>query len=325
MATEFTVKGRQNVTVKFKDQSDSSLSSSIAGDSVTFAVKKPQVFDTPTISNAVDLDDALKSVDIRYVASTSGYSNGDSVDSWSNSGDLNGYDLSNENKNTSTHPTFDTDDADNPFSDGAMKFVIDASDYNSDYLHWGTDSARKTLAPSGAFTMYMVMASTSAVAKKRHSPLWIQGVGSQADEKSQTAVDTFVSPGNPNFISCRLKGPNFSFTEVDLLSTVTISDQRYETSNVSDGIVLVITVDKDGKVVSYNSNSKRSTEATIDSSRSWKANTFGGPDGVNNLLPHDRSTGDTLYVAEFGYWDSKIEGQQAAALGRLLAEKYKVS
>lgn len=325
MAVNFTEPERKNVEVQFEAQSSTEISSKIGGESVTITVSQPNKFKTPKVTDAVELSDILETVDIRYVASTAGYSNGDSVDSWSNSGDLSGYDLSNENKNTSTHPTFDTDDAANPFSDGAMKFVIDASDYNSDYLHWGTDSSRKTLAPSGDFTMYMVMASTSAAAKKSHSPLWIQGVGSQAEDKSQTAVDTFVSPGNPNFLSCRLKGPNFTSTEVDPLATVTISDQRYETSNVSDGIVLVITVDKDGKVVSYNSNSKRSTEATIDSSRSWKADTFGGPDGVNSLLPHDRSTGDTLYVAEFGYWGSKIEGQQAAALGRLLAEKYKVS
>lgn len=321
MAVNYSVVGKRNVV--FSQSEQTALSAS--GGDLTFSLTPPERWSEGTIGESVTLDDILETVDIRYVASTAGYSNGDTVNSWVNSGSLDGYDLQNENLDTTVHPEFDTDDAANPFQDGAMKFVISDSDYNSDYLYWGTNNARKTLSPEGGFTLYMVMATTSASNKKGHFPLWVRGtLEGQGETKSQTAVDAFATPISSQFTT-RLKGTEFTSLEVDPIASTIITDEKYSSSNISDKFVIVITVDADGKVRSYNSNAKQSTEATIDSSRKWKAETFGGPDGKNLLLPHDRVTGDTLYLAEFGYWGSKLDGQQAAALGRLLGDKYQIS
>lgn len=324
MSVNFTEPDRKNVVTQFESQASTDISSTVGGEAVTFTVNRPNKFKTPTVGNAVELSDILETVDIRYVASTAGYSNGDTVNSWVNSGDLDGYDLQNESSDTTVHPTFNTGDANNPFSTGAMKFVISDSDYNSDYLYWGTNNARKTLAPEAGFTVYMVMATTSALPKKGHFPLWIQGtIVGQGDERSQTAIDAFTGPGN--LFTTRLKGSEFDAVVTDGIASTTMNDDRYNSSGLSDGVVIVVTVDADGNMRSYNSNAKKSTESTINSSRKWRAETFGGPDGRNELLPNDITTGDTLYLAEFGYWGSKLEGQQAAALGRLLGDKYQIS
>lgn len=116
MSTSFTVKGRQNVSVSLKDQANKTISSSIGGVDATLEVVTPQVFDTPTVGDAVELSDLLEGIDIRYVASTAGYSHGASVGSWANSGGLSGYDLSNSSTDTSIHPTFNIGGTNNPFS-----------------------------------------------------------------------------------------------------------------------------------------------------------------------------------------------------------------
>lgn len=321
MAVEFTLPKGSNVTFKRKNQDSETLSTTILdGTSVNISVNKPQSFEDGVVGSTVQLSDVLETVDIRYVASTAGYSNGDSVNSWVNSGDLDGYDLQNEGSSPIDHPTFNTDDVNNPFSTGAMKFVISDSDYSSDYLYWGTNDARKTLEPEDAFTFYMVMATTVLDAKKGHYPLWVNG--SARDNSAQTAVDSFIGPGTT--FTVRLKGPEFTFTEVDILASPSSNDQSF-TSSPADGIVIVVTVDKDGVVRHYNANAKSSNEITIDSSRKFKADTFGGPDGRNQKSPSYMTTGDTLYLAEFGYWNSKLDGQSAATLARLLGKKYEIS
>ena len=318
--------------VKFSREAQTKQTGS--GRGFTFESTPPERWTSGVIEDRAELEDLLTDVSIRYVASTLGLSNGDFISYVENSGTDPGYDLRNTFTDTTTKPTFNTSDAANPFPTGAMKFVTFAGSvilgdpYESDYFEFSSEALDiQTLAPTGAFTMYFVMSHNSAVAKNGNFPLYVQGTIGSSNQRAEKSFAYFVSTGSPDFLRVRLSGNQYTSIDVDALANVAITgDVNYDaTSDNSKAVVIVVTVDDNGKTKAYNQRAKASSEDTFPSGRSWKAETFGGPSARDELQPESGSTGDTSYVAEFGYWNKKIDSQDAATIARLLADKYQIS
>ena len=134
--SEFVLPDRKNVVFNKVDQDAQSGS---AGD-FTFSSTPPQLWDDGEETVGQTLETILEDVDIRFEASSAGYTSGDYVNSWTNLGSATNRDLSNPTKAglDITKPTFDIGGTDNPFVDGAMKFVLDADvgTNESDYLEF---------------------------------------------------------------------------------------------------------------------------------------------------------------------------------------------
>ena len=313
-----------------------------------FTVSRPEKFKTPTVGNAIELDDILEDVDIRFVASTAGYSSGDVVQTWENSGKETGMDLSHPSKpgqrSDVDKPVFDIGGSNNPFTTGAIKFVADATPdgHESKFLHFGgvaeDGSNGERLTIEGEFTMYTVMSFDKAAAKAGMSPLWVY---------SPTRNDT--NPVLTALLSLRvtLRGDNQAVGDPDFVfsgnSLITTGQSKMTTAN-GDAIILVISRDSDGNYSIYDFNAfgfineKKGVGQIFDSSeddihidsfgpkceiRDTSLTTNGAatdPGVVANI-----SDGDTVYLAEWGLFREAIDGQEASALARLLKEKYQVS
>lgn len=160
MSVTFTTSGKKSVSAKFKEQADSTISSTAFSEDVDFNVGNPEVFEDLSISDTLTLDDIVKDANLRYVSSESvkspndrtrreagaSYrthkqfsSDGEKVRFWENQGKDDGYDLIQPweypdgvgSPDDDIHcPVWDKDDAANPFTDGAFKFSIDQTDTN---------------------------------------------------------------------------------------------------------------------------------------------------------------------------------------------------
>ena len=348
MAINFTEPSRKNVSVQFETQAKTELSSTVGGDSVKFTVNRPNKFKTPTVGNAVELDDILENVDIRFVASTAGYSSGDVVQTWENSGKESGRDLSHPDKlnfrSDVDKPVFDIGGSNNPFTTGAMKFVADttADTHESKFLHFGgvaeDGSNGERLTIEGEFTMYTVMSFDKAAAKAGMSPLWVY---SPTRNNTNPVLTALLS------VRVTLRGDNqvsgdadFVFSGNSLLST---GNSKMSTAN-GDAIILVISRDSDGNYSIYDFNAfgfineKKGVGQIFDSSEDDihidsfgpkcetrdVTETTGGAAGDPGPV-EDISDGDTVYLAEWGLFREAIDGQSAASLARLLKEKYQIS
>jgi len=335
MAINFTEPSRKNVTVQFKDQANKTISSSIGGVDATLEVVTPQVFDTPTVGDAVELSDILEGIDIRYVASTAGYSHGATVGSWANSGSLSGFDLFNSSAESS-RPTFNIGDSNNPFSTGAMKFVVNSSEGSvSQHLNWGDTLNYASFTANSEFTMYMVASKfVQGASKTPLSPLWVNGT--VVGQPETMAFPVFRVAPTSGGINTSFVGNRMSFIDTDQVhsgggeSTMGVA--------VGDPVIMVVTLDSSNNFSGFDFNAKNvfneaksiGTVTHADPSKNILANSFGGPsqkpsprvafNRISNI-----TDGDTFYIAEFGYFAKKIEGQKAAALGRLLKEKYQIS
>lgn len=335
MSTSFTVKGRQNVSVSLKDQANKTISSSIGGVDATLEVVTPQVFDTPTVGDAVELSDLLEGIDIRYVASTAGYSHGASVGSWANSGSLSGFDLFNSAVESS-RPTFNIGDSNNPFSTGAMKFVVNSSEGSvSQHLNWGDPLNYASFTANSEFTMYMVASKfVQGAVKTPLSPLWVNGTITGQPETM--AFPVFRVTARAVGIQASFVGDEMSFIDSDEIHSGT--GESTMGVAVGDPVIMVVTLDSSNNFSGFDFNAKNvfneaksiGTVGSADPSKNIIANSFGGPpQKPSPRIAFNRigtiTDGDTFYIAEFGYFAKKIEGQKAAALGRLLKEKYQIS
>ena len=107
---------------------------------------------------------------------------------------------------------------------------------------------------------------------------------------------------------------------------------------VGDPVIMVVTLDSSNNFSGFDFNAKNvfneaksiGTVSHADPSKNILANSFGGPSQKPSpRIAYNRistiTDGDTFYIAEFGYFAKKLEGQKAAALGRLLKEKYQIS
>lgn len=345
MSVDFTLPRSQNVTFSKTTAKSETLSASIlGGTSVNFSVTNPELFDSGTVGDSVELSDILNGIQIRYVASTAGYSHGDTVGSWTNSGSLSGYDLSNASASTSVYPTFNIGGTNNPFTTGAMRFVLDTDGATSQHLYWGTSTDgsggsinTSSLTTDGAFSMYMVVSKDNAdggVQKRMSSPLWVRGTHSGQTELQSTPALTTVTSTN---LLVSLRGGAYTSGSDDFIhrgggeSDMTVSN--------GDAIIVVVTVDSSGNLSCFDFNAKnfvnesKSIGSFLDpqGKTAFIANSFGGPTvKPSGMTPFEQSPqsfvdGDAIYIAEFGFFSKKLEGQQAAALGRLLKEKYQIS
>jgi len=124
MAINFTAPKRKNVDLSFTSSTDvlATLTSSLERGVTALEVNKPQGLILSSPNDAVDLETLLADAEIAFQADGQGFTNGGDVTEWTNNGTL----APNYNvKNTTggQYPTFDTDDADNPFSTtGAILF-----------------------------------------------------------------------------------------------------------------------------------------------------------------------------------------------------------
>lgn len=348
MAVEYTEPSRKNVSVQYEAQDSAEVSTTFGGESVKITIPRPDKFKAPTVADAVELDDILEQVDIRFVASTAGYSSGDVVQTWENSGKETGKDLSHPsklgNRSDVDKPTFDIGGSNNPFTTGAIKFVADATadTHESKFLHFGgvaeDDSNGQRLTIEGEFTMYTVMSFDKAAAKAGMSPLWVY---------SPTRNST--NPVLTSNLSLRvtLRGDNQTFGDADYVfqgnSLTSTGQSKMSTAN-GDAIILVISRDSEGNYSVYDFNAlgfineiKGIGSVQTSSEDDIHIDSFGpkceirdtslatggaasDPGPVANI-----SDGDTVYLAEWGLFRKAIDGQRAASLARLLKEKYQIS
>ena len=276
------------------------------------------------------------------MASTAGYSHGATVGSWANSGSLSDYNLSNSSTDTSIHPTFNIGGTNNPFSTGAMRFVLDSDGNTSQHLHWGTLSDgsggsinTSSLSADGAFSMYMVVSKDNADGgnqRRMSSPLWVRGT--TAGQSELQSIPAFKINASTN-IFVDLEGGAYTFGTTDYIhrgsgaSDMTLSN--------GDAIIVIVTVDSNGNFSCFDFNAKNFVNesksigssppvGTTVSKGAFIANSFGGPtQKPTGLLPSGVNDGDAIYIAEFGFFSKKLEGQKASSLGRLLKEKYQIS
>tara|TARA_R100000278_G_scaffold26484_1_gene24267 strand:+ start:3344 stop:4363 length:1020 start_codon:yes stop_codon:yes gene_type:complete len=338
--SEFVLPNKKNVT--FSKQTSTSESGS--GGDFSFSSTPPERFDDGTIGDAITLESILEGIDIRYVASTAGYSHGATVNSWTNSGGLSNYNLSNVSSDTAVHPTFNIGGTNNPFTTGAMRFVLDTDGATSQHLHWGSKADgsggsinTSTLTTDGAFSMYMVVSKDNedgGGTRRMSSPLWVRGTTTgQVELQSIAAITTNRSTD----LFVQLRGGAYTLGADDNIHRGAGDSDM--TINNGDAIVLVITVDSSGNLSCFDFNAKNFINesksigrfTSPQSKATFVANSFGGPTvKPNGLAPFEQSPngfvdGDAIYIAEFGFFSKKLEGQQAAALGRLLKEKYQIS
>ena len=329
--SEFVLPDRKNVVFNKVDQAAQSGS---AGD-FTFSSTPPQLWDDGEETVGQTLETILEDVDIRFEASSAGYTSGDYVNSWTNLGSATNRDLSNLNKYDVTKPTFDIGGTDNPFVDGAMKFVLDADvgTNESDYLEFDS-----RLTNDGEFTMYMVVSRSVLSTKTAVSPVWVNSA-----EREGNSSPVFIYLNTVTAQGVLGSEDATSLYPYDIVNTA--YGESDMTSVNGDVIILVVTRDSDDQFSFYDYdangfiNEKKSvgtvlpdptlttrTELNIDS---FGARTTG--EGAEGGVPFRTGVagnyvdGDAIYVAEWGYWDSNIGGQKAAALGRLLKQKYQVS
>jgi len=336
MAIEFTEPVKKNVTVQFQQQSSGSESATIAdGTAVSFSVLKPDNIGEGSLGDAIELDDILQDVSIRFEASSAGYTSGDYVNSWTNLGSATNRDLSNPSKYDTTKPTFDVGGADNPFVDGAMKFVLDADVENneSDYLEFDS-----RLTNEGEFTMYMVVSRSVSSAKTAVSPVWVDSA-----EREANSCPVFIYLNTLSSQGILGSEDATSVYPYDIVNTG--YGESDMTSVNGDVIILVVTRDSDDQFSFYDYdaygfiNEKKGVGA-VNSDPGYTTRTelnidsFGARTTVEGYavgvpfrtgVSGNYVDGDAIYVAEWGYWNSDIGGQKAAALGRLLKQKYQVS
>lgn len=351
MAINFTEPSKKNITVQFESQAKTELDSTIGGDSVKIDVNRPDKFKTPTIGDAIELSDILEGIDIRYVASTAGYSDGDTVSYWTNSGGLEGYNLNHLGSIVASKPTFDVGGTNNPFPAGAIRFALDTDGGASQVLWWGTeaDGSDQNLKLDPPFTIYAVMSKDNtspggfASAKRMSSPLWTKSTLLSDDETesrpSFQVVNTVFSGGDSG-LTVRLRDPAF-ILKTDPVSYAPAGKNDNMTAGNGDPIIIVVTVDSDKNISCFDFDAKnfineKKGVGSFPSSQTKNTplivSSFGGPtnkplgmrvDGSESTLPlYD---GDAIYIAEFGYFSKKLEGQQASALGRLLKQKYEIT
>jgi hypothetical protein len=348
MAINFTEPSKKNITVQFESQDKTELDSTIGGDSVKIDVNRPDKFKTPTIGDAIELSDILEGIDIRYVASTAGYSNGDTVSYWANSGGLEGYNLNHLGSIVASKPTFDVGGTNNPFPAGAIRFAVDTDGGASQVLWWGTeaDGTDQSLKIDPPFTIYAVMskdnASGFASPKRMSSPLWTKSTLLDDDEAesrpSFQVVPTVFSDGDSG-LTVRLRDPAFIFKTDPVSYTPAGKNDNMTVAN-GDPIIIVVTVDSDKNISCFDFDAKNFINEKKDigsfpsnqTKNTLIVNSFGGPtnkplgmrvDGSESDLP--LLDGDAIYIAEFGYFSKKLEGQQASALGMLLKQKYEIT
>ena len=124
MAINFTAPKRKNVDLSFTSSTDilATLTSSLERGVTTLEVNKPQGLTLSSPNDAVDLETLLADAEIAFQADGQGFTNGGDVTEWTNNGTL-GTNYNVKNTTGSRYPTFDIDDADNPFSTtGAILF-----------------------------------------------------------------------------------------------------------------------------------------------------------------------------------------------------------
>ena len=124
MAINFTAPKRKNVDLSFTSSTDilTTLTSSLERGVTTLEVNKPQGFTLSSPNDAVDLDAILADAEIAFQADGQAFTNGSNVTEWTNNGTL-GTNYNVKNTTGGQYPTFDTDNADNPFSTtGAILF-----------------------------------------------------------------------------------------------------------------------------------------------------------------------------------------------------------
>jgi len=348
MAVNFTEPERRNVVVQRELQASTEISSTIGGEPVVFTVSRPEKFKTPTVGNAIELDDILEDVDIRFVASTAGYSSGDVVQTWENSGKETGKDLSHPSKlgirSDVDKPVFDIGGSNNPFTDGAVKFVADATEdtHESKFLHFGgvaeDGSNGERLTIEGEFTMYTVMSFDKALAKASMSPLWVY---SSARNTTNPVLSAVLS------VRVELRGDNQVSGDADSVldanSLLSTGNSKMSTGNGA-AIVLVISRDSDGNFSAYDFNAfgfvneKKSVgQVREGNDNDIHIDSFGpkceirdtsltlGGAAADPVTDIPISDGDAVYLAEWGLFRKAIDGQKAAALARLLKEKYQIS
>ena len=352
MAVEFTLPRKKNATVSFQAQSSSEISSSIDSGDVKFNVANPDTFGDFSIGDAVTLEDILENVDIRFVASTSGFSSGAIVQTWLNSGKETGMDLSHPEKlnfrSDVDKPVFNIGDTHNPFTGGAIKFVADATNdtHESKFLHFGgvaeDASNGERLKISGDFTMYAVFSSDKSAVKAAMSPLWVY---STIRETTNPVLEVLKTAGS---MKVRLRGDNQIVGSYDAALDADDFGQdvksKMTTAN-GDIVIIVFSRDKSGNFSVYDDDALGFINAKKNIGRFTDANNNDifvdsfGPKCENRDITSTTnlgravdpvsvaqiSDGDAVYLAEWGLFREAIDGQKSAALGRLLKQKYQIS
>jgi len=351
MSVEFTLQKKKNVTFSKKSGESETLSATIlGGTSVNFSITDPESFDEGTTGDSVELSDIVKNIDIRFVASTTGLSNGDVVQTWLNSGKETGKDLSHPEKlnfrSDVDKPIFDIGSSNNPFVNGAVKFVADATSdtHESKFLHFGgtaeDGSNGERLTISGEFTMYAVFSFDKSVLKAAMSPLWVY---STIRETTNPVFEVLSSGG---VLRVRVRGNNQISSDLDsIIDVATTGDvQSNMTTGNGELVVVVISRDSSGNLLCHDFNAKAFVNEkksigriNSDTREDIFIDSFGpkcevrdttqdlGAAATDPASVAQIADGDAVYLAEWGLFRKAIDGQKSAALSRLLKSKYEIT
>tara|TARA_R100000353_G_scaffold112719_3_gene80728 strand:+ start:604 stop:1659 length:1056 start_codon:yes stop_codon:yes gene_type:complete len=351
MSVNFTVPKKKNAVVSFTAQSSSEVSSSITDGDVKFTIAKPDVFGNFSIEDSLSLDGILEDVDIRFVASTIGLSSGAVVQTWQNSGKETGRDLSHPEKigfrSDVDKPIFDIGGSNNPFVNGAVKFVADATadTHESKFLHFGgtaeDGSNGQRLTISGEFTMYAVLSFDKSALKAAMSPLWVYST------IRKTTNPVFEVLSTSGILRVVLRGDNQTFSFDDSVISADTSAQSVQ-SNMTTGngelIVVVISRDSSGNLLCHDFNAKAFVNEkksigriVTDTGEDIFIDSFGPKCEIRDTTQElaaaasdparvaQIADGDAVYLAEWGLFRKAIDSQKSAALSRLLKRKYEIA
>jgi hypothetical protein len=351
MSISITEPTRKNVSTQFEAQAPTEVSSTIGGQDVKFTINRPNKFKTPTVSDSQELDDILSTALIHLKADGHGFTAGQDVTTWTNSGTGGStYDAENQGDpifDANYPPSFET--SGHPFSSfGAIKIdTITGTSYTNESLVLSNEFSQ-----TDSFVLFLVV----------HEPeqgLLASGYRGMATPafgflhgkatKPFTESDHAVRFGTLNPTT----GPAKLTMDAEKTTTTPTSRgnyafsyggtdafDRYGNRDVVPPVTnaLVVRVDKDKVAHLYNSRAQGLVDPSetpplsfVGSGPSfanvptWKWQTI----GFSSSYTWEGSGGDgsaySAYIATIGAFDTDLGDQQCRALARLLAEKYQIS
>ena len=353
MSTTFTTPDRKNVNLAFTSGSSTSLTSSLERGVTTLQVNRPEGLSASGPDDAVTLASILADAEVAFQADGQGFTNGGNITSWTNNGTL-GTEYNVSNTIGGQYPTFDTDDADNPFTTGALLFKdsntsIDTAQFLS---FTGVDTPTDPVSPvtgetnqaaydatynsnyesgTGSFTIYQVFSYetgfTALVPPAVTSNLMSNLIPSNPG--FQSGANTF----NANMYrpAIQFEGNDLNIYDRDNSSQTGISlDYEEEgldvTASAGVAFIQVIYRDSVGDIYVFDKNGVQiGYEAVGSNNEAGFKLQFGAFGRVGNLVAYSLikpAANKGSYIAAFGVINKDITKIKAQNLGRLLGEKY---
>ena len=361
MSASITEPTRKNVSTQFEAQAATEVSSTVGGQSVTFTINRPNKFQTPTVSDAQELDDILSTALIHFKSDGNGFEAGREPDTWTNNGTggstYDAIDVRNTvQENATPSPTASNpppfEVSGHPFSThGALKFDSVSTGKSPD-----SDSLRLTrpFTQTDSFVLFLVAHEASQASGNSRGMagtpfcFFVDEVVTpdiQQDRQAKSALVLDTNNASTGFPRVTLNAEDTSTTPSTqgnyAFSFGALTDSRFTGGKLVPDVTeaFVVRVDKDKVAHLYNSKAlgliDPSETNPVTASFTQDGTSFGNVTtwsweaiGLHGqqVWPYSAGSGVyTNYIATIGAFDTDIGDQQCRALARLLAEKYQIS